>query len=208
MSVNWVESTTVTECLKPRSDLWSAFASLERYALGFRCCQALQSKARSGCSVAGKLVKRRRITILIVEDDANDQLIILRAFRHVSENESIHLVPNGAEAIAYLKGDGKYSDRTQYDLPTYIVTNLRMPVMDGFELLQRLKSNPKWATIPVIVLSGSVSSDVIERAYASGAASFFAKPQSYDELHHIVKNLSKYWKEAEFPEIVRPPTPD
>jgi CheY-like chemotaxis protein len=146
-------------------------------------------------------MKTTAFTILIVEDDPNDQLLIERAFRNVGVTAPIQVLNNGAEAIAYLNGDGKFADRAKFQYPTFIMTDLKMPVMDGFAVLQNLKNNPLWAVIPTVVLSASADLDDIKKAYLLGASSYHVKPANSEDLRKQLKLLYDYWMTCEIPQV-------
>src|ERR1041385_8734520 len=110
-------------------------------------------------------MRKYHATILIVEDDQNDQFLIERAFRKIGVTDPIQIVGDGVEAIAYMMGEGKYADRAKFAYPTFIITDLKMPRADGFAVLEFLKSNPQWAVIPTIVLSASADLDDIKKSY-------------------------------------------
>lgn len=140
-------------------------------------------------------------TILIVEDDSNDAHLIEIAFRSVGVTGPIHNAVNGMDAIAYMLGEGKYSDRTKYAYPTFITTDLKMPLADGFAVLEHLKKHPDWAIIPTVVFSGSTDTDDIKRAYRLGASSYHEKPSSLDALRIQMKVLHDYWMTCHVPEV-------
>jgi CheY-like chemotaxis protein len=98
-------------------------------------------------------VKKYNATLLLVDDDQNFLVFVERAFRQNGVTNPIHKVYDGAEAIAYMMGEGKFSDRKTYEYPTFIMTDLKMPRADGFAVLQHLKGNPEWAIIPTVVFS-------------------------------------------------------
>ncbi len=87
-------------------------------------------------------MKAQRPVILLIEDDRNDQLLIEHAFRSIGVEMPIRIVDNGQQALDYLNGDGKYQDRERFPFPTTIITDLKMPKLDGFGVLERLKDNP------------------------------------------------------------------
>jgi CheY-like chemotaxis protein len=140
-------------------------------------------------------------TILVVEDDPNDQTFIVRAFRDLGLTGLINVVDNGHEAIAYMMGEGKYSDRAQYPYPTFILTDLKMPAADGFSVLQHLKANPAWAIIPTVVLSASTDPDDIRTSYQLGASSYHVKPPNFHDLCRQLRILHDYWMTCEIPEV-------
>lgn len=145
-------------------------------------------------------MKNYHNTILVVEDDVDYQYLIEAAFRHVGVTSPIHLVSDGAEAIDYMCGKGKYADREKFAYPTFITTDLKMPGADGFAVLEFLKKNPEWKIIPAVVLSGSADRDDVKKAYMLGASSYHVKPQSLNDLRQQLKILHDYWLTCEVPE--------
>jgi CheY-like chemotaxis protein len=146
-------------------------------------------------------MKKYHATIMVVEDDSNDQFLIEQAFRKIGVKDPIQIVGSGAEAIAYMMGEGKFSDREKYAYPTFIMTDLKMPSGDGFSVLEFLKGNPQWKVIPTIVLSGSADLDDIKKSYMLGASSYHVKPQSHEELRHQLKVINDYWMTCQVPEV-------
>ena len=146
-------------------------------------------------------MKNYHSTIMVVDDDSNDLLLIERAFRAIGVTDPIHTIVGGVEAIAYMKGHGKYADRSVYSYPTFISTDLKMPQADGFAVLEHLKKNPEWAVIPTVVLTASRDLDDIKKAYMLGASSYHVKPGSMDELRRQLKVLHDYWMTCEVPQV-------
>ena len=149
----------------------------------------------------GHFMKKYYSTILVVDDDPNDLIFIERAFRAIGVKDPIHTVTGGEEAIAYMMGEGKFSDRRLYAYPTFITTDLKMPGADGFSVLEHLKNNPEWAVIPTVVLTASQDLDDIKKAYMLGASSYHVKPSSPDALRRQLKVLHDYWITCEVPEV-------
>jgi len=145
-------------------------------------------------------MKTYHSTILVVDDDPNDLILIETAFRAIGVKDPIHTVSGGREAIAYMMGEGKFSDRRVYGYPTFITTDLKMPGADGFDVLEHLKNNPEWAIIPTVVLTSSRDLDDIKKAYMLGASSYHVKPNSSEELRQQLKVLHDYWMTCEVPE--------
>jgi CheY-like chemotaxis protein len=148
-------------------------------------------------------MKKRIPTILVVEDDANDQFLLTRGFKKIGVTTPIHLVGNGLEAIAYMMGEGKFANRDEFAYPTFIMTDLKMPGADGFAVLEFLKGNPEWAVIPTIVFSASSDLDDIKKAYMLGASSYHIKPSTPDALAHQLQVLHAYWVTCEVPAVDR-----
>ena len=146
-------------------------------------------------------MKKYHATIMVVEDDRNDQFLILQAFKAIGVTDPIQVVSDGAEAIAYMMGEGKYADRKKFAYPTFVITDLKMPRNDGFAVLEFLKSNPEWAIIPTIVLSASADPDDIKKSYMLGASSYHVKPQSQVELQKQLAVINAYWLTCQVPEV-------
>ena len=140
-------------------------------------------------------------TILVVDDNADDCILVERSFRSIGVTGPIHTVDGGNEAIRYLKGEGKYADRLKFAYPTFIITDLKMPDGDGFTVLEHLKHNPDWAIIPTIVMSASADPDDVKTAYALGASSYHHKPGSIDQLKGQLRVLHDYWMTCKVPEV-------
>lgn len=132
-------------------------------------------------------------TILLVEDDSNDVLLIERAFKKDGIEHDIQIVIDGMQAIDYLSGKGAFKDRKCYPLPELIILDIKMPRKSGHEFLEWLASKDEMKRIPVVVLSASDHPSDIERAYDLGANSYLAKPVSYADLERIVKAINLYW---------------
>lgn len=146
-------------------------------------------------------MKTYNATILVVEDDPNDQFLIETAFRHIGVVTPVHIVHDGAEAIAYMCGEGQYADREKYTYPTFITLDLKMPRVDGFAVLEFLKNNPQWRIIPAVVLSASQDLDDIKKAYMLGASAYHVKPKSLEELRRQLEVLHDYWNTCEVPQV-------
>jgi CheY-like chemotaxis protein len=146
-------------------------------------------------------VKKYNATLLLIDDDEDFLLFVERAFRQNGVTSPIHQVHDGAEAIAYMMGQGKFSDRRTYEYPTFVMTDLKMPRADGFAVLQHLKGNPEWAIIPTVVFSSSADLDDIKKSYMLGASSYHVKPHSMTKLREHLDILHKYWMTCETPEV-------
>jgi CheY-like chemotaxis protein len=146
-------------------------------------------------------LKKYNATILLVDDDADFLTFVERAFRQNGVTGPIHQVHDGTEAIAYMMGEGRFSDRKKYEYPTFVITDLKMPRADGFAVLQHLKGNPEWAIIPTVVFSSSSDLDDIKKSYMLGASSYHVKPHSMSKLREHLDILHKYWMTCETPEV-------
>jgi len=143
----------------------------------------------------------RNLTILVAEDDENDVLLLKRAFSKNGINNPTHVSRDGADACAYLKGEGAYQDREKYPFPSIIITDLKMPRFSGFEILEWLKNHPDCHVIPVIVLSASRQEDDVKKAYQLGANAFLHKPSTSAELEKLVRTVADFWNMCEKPRL-------
>jgi CheY-like chemotaxis protein len=134
------------------------------------------------------------IVILHVDDSPSDRLLFRAVLDQIGLGASLQSLEDGAEALAYLSGEGKFADRNLYPWPSVIITDLQMPVIDGLALLGMLKANPKWATIPAIVLSSSEDPEHRRLAASLGANSYLIKPSSFRDLFKIVEMASKKFR--------------
>ena len=153
----------------------------------------------AACQVARMLLgaMTSQLTVLHVEDDPNDVLLLQRAFRRAGLTHALQVVTDGDQAVAYLTGQGQYTDRSAHPLPSLILLDLKLPRRSGLEVLAWLRSDPEVKKLPVIVLTSSRLSEDVDRAYALGANSYMAKPSgNYDGLAEMVKNLEQKSSEA------------
>ncbi len=134
-----------------------------------------------------------RFTILLVEDDPNDVLLVQRAFRKANIINPIQLVGDGEAAITYLAGEGIYADRTRYPVPGVLLLDLKLPRKSGFEVLQWLREQSELKRLPVVVLTASKESPDVNLAYDLGANSYLVKPIAFEALIELVKTLGLYW---------------
>ncbi len=141
------------------------------------------------------------LTFLIIEDLPNDVLLLRRALTKSGITNPVQVVEDGREAIAYLRGEGKYGDRKQYPFPSVIFTNLKMPRMGGFEVLEWLRHHPECSVIPVIILTASRQDENIRRAYQLGANAYLVKPSSMADLEAMVKTAYDFWSWCERPQV-------
>jgi CheY-like chemotaxis protein len=123
--------------------------------------------------------------ILVVEDRDDDILLIRRAFEKARLSNPLHFVRDGEEAVIYLRGEGIYSSRAEHPLPDLILLDLKLPKMDGFELLKWIREQPGIRALPVVVLTSSDQIRDVNRAYQLGANSFFVKELDWAHLTFV-----------------------
>ncbi|MEG4005673.1 response regulator [Microcoleus sp. Pol11C1] len=133
-------------------------------------------------------------TILLVEDNPVDILLMQRAFRNETfANTSLQIVRDGDAAVFYLNGDGEYSDRDRYPLPAIILLDLKLPRRSGHEVLVWLKQQPELKRLPVVMLTSSSQTLDVKRAYDLGVNSYLVKPIGFASLVEMMQSFSQYW---------------
>ena len=135
----------------------------------------------------------RSVNILLVEDDPNDVMLIRKAVQKILSGIPLAVVPNGQEAVGYLKGEGLYANRGVYPFPDIVLLDLKMPLMNGFEVLRWVRQQPRLKRLPVIVLTGSVQESDARLAYEMGANSYVIKPADFNQLLEMIKTLGNFW---------------
>lgn len=133
------------------------------------------------------------IDILLVEDNLNDAELAMRALlKNKIVHNIIHL-KNGIEALDFLFGTGSYKGRDINKKPKLILLDLKMPMVDGIEVLEKIKSNEQTKDLPVVMLTSSKENPDISRSYSLGANSYIVKPVDYDGFIKAVSDLGLYW---------------
>ncbi|MEO5644622.1 MAG: response regulator [Bacteroidia bacterium] len=131
--------------------------------------------------------------ILLVEDSASDAEMTINALTENNlTNQLVHL-KDGAEALDYLFAEGKYIDRRIEDLPKLILLDLKLPKVDGIEVLQKIRENELTKTIPVVVLTSSKENPDIKRCYELGVNSYVVKPVEFEQFQKAITNVGLYW---------------
>lgn len=135
----------------------------------------------------------RAVHILLVEDNRMDVELTLDAFREGRLANTIHVASHGQLALDYLFGRGDHADRHRYPLPDLILLDLKMPGIDGFEVLRQVKQAPILRRIPVVILTSSREEGDRALGYDRGANSYLIKPVSFDGFLDIVRKVEDYW---------------
>jgi len=131
--------------------------------------------------------------ILLAEDREDDVLLVRKAFQSADMNCELHVVRDGEEAMAYLAGEGKFRDRAEFPFPDLVLLDLKMPRVDGFEVLRWIRQHPKIRKLRVVVLTSSHQLRDVNEAYRLGANSFLVKPMDFEHVVELTKILKDYW---------------
>jgi CheY-like chemotaxis protein len=131
--------------------------------------------------------------ILLVEDEANDVLLIRHAFRKAEVVVTVQIASDGDQAVAYLSGEGEYADRSRYPLPGLVLLDVKLPRRSGHEVLEWIRAQPVLRRIPVVVLTSSDVPDDRNRAYDLGASSYLVKPSGTSDRNEMVRLMGLYW---------------
>jgi len=132
----------------------------------------------------------------LVEDDSNDVFFMKLAMEKAGISNSLHVARDGKEALAFLRGVGKFADREQYPLPCLILLDLRLPHMSGFDVLKWLRERVEFQMLVVIVLTSSNQDCDVEAAYRLGANAYLVKPANPGELFEKIKAIKDFWLTA------------
>jgi CheY-like chemotaxis protein len=151
-----------------------------------------------------KLVNDQAL-FLLVEDNEDDILLFTRALAKSNIFNPVQVVRTGIEAKAYLEGAGRYSNRHEFPLPSIVLLDLKLPGMDGFQVLSWIRQHPCLRPLRVIVLTTSKEIRDVNLAYQLGANSFLEKPRDLEDLGRLVQVISGYWiRHDRAPEVARP----
>ncbi len=135
----------------------------------------------------------KKALILLVEDNKMDVALTLDAFREARLTNKIQVAHNGEEALQYLLGEGEFANRKTYPLPSIVLLDLKMPGIDGFEVLRKTKNTDEIKRIPVIILTSSKEEGDRALSYDCGANSYLVKPVSFDGFLEVIKKVMDYW---------------
>jgi len=142
------------------------------------------------------------VEILLVDDSESDIFLVRTAFRKAKFDTCLQQAGNGAEAIAYLSGEGPYGDRHRFPLPKVMLLDLNMPMKNGFEVLAWVRAQPGLKRLTIIILTASLRMEDVERAYDLGANSFFVKPSSIETLTTMIGYLRGWIHCNHFPPLI------
>lgn len=131
------------------------------------------------------------LPILVVEDNEDDVFILNYAFKEANLKNPLHIASDGQEAVEFLAGEGKFSDRTQFPFPTLVLLDLKLPLKSGLEVLEWIQGQPFRSELNVIVLTSSAEERDITKAYHLGARSYLTKPPTAQTLREVMTALNQ-----------------
>jgi two-component system response regulator len=137
----------------------------------------------------------QRAEILLVEDNPNDVKLTMNAFKTANLANSVHVARDGVEALEFLFGAASSPDEKLSERPKLILLDLKLPRLDGHEVLKRIKSDPRTSAIPVVILTSSAEERDVMRTYQVGANSYIVKPVDFEQFTESVRDIGKYWLE-------------
>lgn len=132
-------------------------------------------------------------TVLLVEDNSTDVILIRRAFDKARLVNPIRVLDDGDAAVAYLSGEGPYANRATYPLPILLLLDLKLPRRSGLEVLEWLRAQPTLRRLPVVMLTSSREDRDVNKAYDHGVNSYLVKPVEFDDLIEMLKTVNLYW---------------
>ncbi|MCP3136715.1 response regulator [Pyxidicoccus xibeiensis] len=131
--------------------------------------------------------------ILLVEDNPDDVDLTLRAFKRAGITRPVEVARDGVEALDYLFAQGTFAGRAGHQLPVVVLLDLKLPRMDGHEVLRRIRADARTRLLPVVILTSSVEETDLMRGYGGGCNSYVRKPVSYTEFVEAARQLGLYW---------------
>src|SRR5579863_4053371 len=133
------------------------------------------------------------LPILLAEDNEDDIFLLERAFKKAKLTNPLRIVSDGEQTLAYLKGEGIYADRKEYPFPALLLLDIKMPRMNGLEVLSVIRNDPKLRRLVVIVLTASNLDQDVNRAFDLQANSYLVKPSDTDGMVETLDKVKAYW---------------
>jgi two-component system response regulator len=131
--------------------------------------------------------------ILLVEDNPDDEALTLRAFKKNNIKNNVVVAHDGAEALDYLFGTGQHAGRNVTDLPQVMLLDLKLPKVDGLEVLRRVRADERTRLLPIVILTSSREEQDLMTGYRLGCNSYVRKPVNFDEFVEAARQLGLYW---------------
>lgn len=142
------------------------------------------------------LMSEPRPTVLYVDDEENDRFLLQLAFEQAEVGAPVQVAEDGVEALEYLLGTGRFTDRTAYPVPTVVLLDFKLPRLSGLQVLERIRQEPALQGLPVILFSSSEQASDREQAKALGANDYIVKPTSMDGFVAFARQLHETWLTA------------
>jgi len=133
------------------------------------------------------------VDVLLVEDNSDDVALALHAFKKSNFSNRVHVVRDGAEALEYIFCTGAYAGRKIDQVPRFILLDLKLPKVDGLEVLKRIKSDPRTKNTPVVMMTSSREENDLVASYALGVNSYIVKPVDFQQFVESTRTLGLYW---------------
>lgn len=144
------------------------------------------------------------LRILLIDNDVNDRFLSQLALEKVLPPGSVvNTAHSGDEAVAYMIGEGKFSNREMHPFPSLVITDLHMPNGDGFDVLEFLQNNPAWNVVPRLMFSSSADADDVRTAYMLGASAYHIKPLALLDMEARMRSIIEYWAGSQVPPVDR-----
>ncbi|WP_319580106.1 response regulator [uncultured Methanospirillum sp.] len=140
------------------------------------------------------------LELILIEDSQNDIELFLNVVEWIDMGDQVRVFPDGREALEYLLGTGKF-EGNELDYPAVIFLDLKMPLMDGIEVLKALKENPRTVTHPVVVFTSSNQDIDVVKSYQLGANSYVVKPVQFEKFAETIRELINYWRNMNRPMV-------
>jgi len=150
-------------------------------------------------TLAQRAREKKQLVMLLAEDDPNDVALFTHALKRNRIDACTQLVGDGEQVIKYLRGEREFSNRFAHPFPDLLVLDLKMPLVNGVEVLKWIRNQPEYTSLPVIMLSGSGLPKDVEEAYGLGVKTYFTKPHSVIELGNLLRLVVDYWSRSERP---------
>jgi CheY-like chemotaxis protein len=131
--------------------------------------------------------------IMLVEDNPDDEELTLRALRKANIANEVFVARDGTEALDFLFSTGRYSERGPLPMPAVVLLDLKLPKLNGIDVLKRMRADPRTQLIPVVVLTSSSEDEDMLKSYQSGANSYVRKPVEFSSFANAVTQLGMYW---------------
>jgi len=135
----------------------------------------------------------RKKIILLVEDNPDDEILTIRALKKNNILNEVVVARDGAEALDFLFGTGQYADRDIKETPQVVLLDLKLPKLDGLEVLRRLRKDERTKLLPIVVLTSSTEEQDMIESYSLGANSYILKPVDFNQFAEAIRQLGLYW---------------